>query len=54
VKGAQAAARVLALTGIDLLTDPDLLAAAKKDFQERTGGKPYESPIPAELEPPLP
>ena len=54
VKGAQAAARVLALTGIDLLTDPDLLAAAKKDFQERTGGEPYASPIPAELEPPLP
>ena len=54
VKGAQAAARVLALTGIDLLTDPDLLAAAKKDFQERTGGESYASPIPAELEPPLP
>ena len=54
VKGAQAAARVLALTGIDLLTDADLLAAAKRDFQERTGGKQYQSPVPAELEPPLP
>ena len=54
VRGAQAAARVLALTGIDLLTDPELLAAAKEDFQERTGGEPYVSPIPAELEAPLP
>jgi aminobenzoyl-glutamate utilization protein B len=54
VRGAQAAARVLALTGIDLMTDPELLAAAKQDFQERTGGQPYQSPIPADLEPPLP
>lgn len=54
VRGAQAAARVLALTGIDLLTDAELRAAARKDFEQRTGGKRYQSPIPAELEPPLP
>jgi aminobenzoyl-glutamate utilization protein B len=54
VRGAQAAARVLALTGIDLLTDTELLAAARRDFQERTRGESYQSPIPAELEPPLP
>ena len=54
VKGAVAAAKVITLTGVDLLTDPDLLAAAKEDFLERTGGKPYVSPIPADLEPPLP
>ena len=54
VKGAVAASKVIAMTGIDLITDPELLQAAKKDFLERTGGKAYESPIPADLEPPLP
>ncbi len=54
VKGAVAASKVIALTGIELITDPELLAAAKEDFLERTGGKPYQSPIPAELEPPVP
>jgi len=54
VRGAVAASKVIALTGAELLTDPELLAAARKDFQERSGGKPYESPIPAELEPPIP
>jgi aminobenzoyl-glutamate utilization protein B len=54
VKGAQAAARVLALTGVDLLTDAELLAAARKDFAERTAGRPYRSPLPADARPPLP
>ena len=54
VKGARVAAKVIALTGADLVTNPELLTAAKRDFAERTGGKPYESPIPDDLEPPLP
>lgn len=54
VKGAVAASKVLALTGVDLMTDPELLAAAKKDFEERTGGKPYHSPIAADSKPPIP
>ena len=53
-KSAQVAARVLALTGVDLLTDPDLLERAKADFREHTGGKPYVSPIPVDQKPPLP
>jgi aminobenzoyl-glutamate utilization protein B len=53
-KSAQTAARVLALTGVDLLTDPDLMARAKADFRTRTGGKPYVSPIPKDQKPPLP
>jgi len=36
------------------VADPDLLAAAKKDFLERSGGEPYRSPIPADQPPPLP
>jgi aminobenzoyl-glutamate utilization protein B len=53
-KTAQTAARVLALTGVDLLVDPDLIERAKADFLARTGGKPYVSPIPKDQKPPLP
>jgi aminobenzoyl-glutamate utilization protein B len=54
IKGAVVAAKVIALTAADLVTDPELLAAAKKDFIERSGGRPYQSPIPAEQVVPLP
>jgi aminobenzoyl-glutamate utilization protein B len=54
VKGANVAALVIALTGVDMLTDADLLRRAKSVFAEMTGGKPYEAPIPKEQEPPLP
>lgn len=54
VKGAVIAAKAMALTGIDLLTDSELLAAARKFFSEKTQGKPYRSPIPQDQEPPLP
>ena len=54
VKGAVLAAKVLALTSMDVLTDPDLLAEAQVYFQEKTDGKPYESPVPADQEPILP
>lgn len=53
-KSAQTAARVLALTGVDLLVDPDLIARAKADFRTRTGGEPYVSPVPKDQKPPLP
>lgn len=54
VQGADLAAKVLALTGVDLLTDPDLLVRARAFFLEKTGGKPYVSPVPADQGPPLP
>jgi aminobenzoyl-glutamate utilization protein B len=53
-RAAVTAAKVLALTGVDLLTQPDLLRAARDDFDKRTEGKPYRSPIPAGQKPPLP
>jgi aminobenzoyl-glutamate utilization protein B len=37
------ATKVLASMGLDLLTQPDLLAAAKAEFEKLTGGKPAES-----------
>ena len=50
------AAHVLAATGLDLLTDPKLLTAAREEFAKRTAGKSYkslnelESPIGGTLE----
>jgi aminobenzoyl-glutamate utilization protein B len=40
------AAKALALAGLDLLTRPDLLAAAQAEFKRKINGKPYVSPIP--------
>ena len=54
VKGAEVAAKVLALTGVDLLLNPELIQEAKAFFQEKTEGKPYVSPVPANQKPPMP
>ncbi len=54
VKAAQVATRVLALTGADLLTDPDLLARARAAFEDAMGGTTYQSPVPADQPPPVP
>jgi len=51
-KGMILAAKVLALTGLDLLTKPDVVAAAKQEFKKKTGGKGYVSPLPEGLKPP--
>jgi len=37
------AAHALAAMGLDLMTDPDLLKAAKAEFDKRPGGKRYKS-----------
>ncbi|HEY7913261.1 MAG TPA: amidohydrolase [Blastocatellia bacterium] len=52
-KGAMVAAKVIAATGIDLLTRPDLVQKARAFFQQATGGKPYQSPIPKDQPPPV-
>jgi aminobenzoyl-glutamate utilization protein B len=44
----------LALTGVDLLADSDLIERAGADFRARTGGESYVSPIPTDQKPPLP
>lgn len=48
------AAKVLAMTAVDLLTQPKLVERARADFVEGIGGQPYRSPIPAGQKPPLP
>ena len=52
-KGAVIAAKVIATTGIDLLTKPALLEEAKAFFLKATDGRPYQPPIPADQRPPL-
>ena len=47
------AARVLAGMGLDLVTDAELRASARADFDQRTQGNPYRSPLPAERKHPL-
>jgi len=54
IVAAATAAKVLALTGVDMLTDPDLMAEAKAYFLEKTEGQAYVSPIPVDQKPPVP
>ncbi len=51
---AATAAKVIALTGVDLLLQPGLVKQARAFFQAKSGGKPYRSPIPPGQRPPLP
>lgn len=45
------AAKAIAITGLSLITSPNLLAAAKAEWTEKTGGKTYVCPIPATIAP---
>jgi aminobenzoyl-glutamate utilization protein B len=47
-KASLATARILAGAGHDLMTQPDLLAAAKQDLLRRKGDTVYTSPVPPE------
>ncbi|MBB5695593.1 M20 family metallopeptidase [Muricoccus pecuniae] len=52
-KGMLHVAKVMAGTAVDAIRDPALIERAKAEFRERTGGKPYESPLPKDLSPPI-
>jgi aminobenzoyl-glutamate utilization protein B len=52
-KGMMVAARTLALTAMDLLTDPTQVSAARASFEKTKAGRPYKSRIPAGAKPPL-
>ncbi len=51
-KGEVAGAKVLAASVVDLLTNPDRVAAAKKLHDEEIGGK-YATLLPADAKPPV-
>ena len=50
-KGMLLAAKTLALTALELFEKPDLLRAAREEFDKATSGKPYVSPLPAGVKP---
>jgi aminobenzoyl-glutamate utilization protein B len=52
-RGAVYAAKVLAGTAYDLLSDPDLRAAAREEWEAATGEQSYETPLPEGTEPPF-
>jgi len=52
-KGMIIAAKAIAITGADLFSDPQLVSAAKTDFQRQLKGRTYASVIPAGQTPPL-
>ena len=52
-KGMIVAAKAMALAGYELMIKPELVQQAKEAFVKGTGGKPYVSPLPADMmEPP--
>ena len=50
-KGMMFAAKTMALAGLDLLTKPDLLAAAKAEFERARAGRNYVTPLPPDARP---
>lgn len=52
-KGMVLAAKVLALTAVDLFTQPEFLKSAQADFERRRGTHVYKSRVPADRKAPL-
>lgn len=53
LKGALQAARVLAWTGFDIMTNAELRQTARADFERRVRERPYISPLSPEMKHPL-
>jgi aminobenzoyl-glutamate utilization protein B len=53
-KAMLAAARTLAAAAVELAVAPEVVEAARAEFEERMGGERYQSPIPADQKPPVP
>jgi aminobenzoyl-glutamate utilization protein B len=50
-KGLVYAAKVMAMTGLDAIDDPNIVKKARDEFNERTGGAAYSCAIPADVKP---
>lgn len=48
------AARTLSVAAVELLVSPDVVEAARAEFEAKTLGREYVSPIPAHRQPPIP
>ena len=53
-KGMVVAAKTLGLSGVDLLTSPQILREAEEEFKERMKGRKYTPTLPLNQPPPLP
>ncbi|NOR83886.1 MAG: amidohydrolase [Ardenticatenales bacterium] len=51
-KGMMHAAKIMAVTAVELYSDPDHLVKIHQEFERRTRGKPYAPPIPEDVKPP--
>jgi aminobenzoyl-glutamate utilization protein B len=51
-KGMMHAAKIMAVTAVELYSDPSHLVEIRQEFEQKTGGKPYIPPIPEEVKPP--
>jgi aminobenzoyl-glutamate utilization protein B len=51
-KGMMHAAKITAVTAVDLYTDPDHLVRIRQEFERKTGGNGYRCPIPDTMQPP--
>ena len=47
------AAKVMAATGLDFLTHPDIIRKMRTEWKEKKKGKEYKSPLPPDLKPPV-
>ncbi len=52
-KGMIFAAKVLALSGFELFTNPELISKAKEEFKAKIEKTPYTSPLPDDWKPPI-
>jgi len=52
-KGLIFASKVMATSGIEILTDPELLKRIRDEWTKRLAGRTYKSSLPADLKPPL-
>ena len=52
-KGGIYAAKIIATSALEVISNPDVLKEAWKEFKKKLGGKKYKSPLPPDLKPPL-
>jgi aminobenzoyl-glutamate utilization protein B len=51
-KGMMHAAKIMAVTAVELYSTPDHLVKIRQEFEQKTRGKPYVSPIAENAKPP--
>ena len=47
------AAKVMAATGLDFFTHPEIIKKMREEWVKKKGGKEYKSPLPPDLKPPV-